>query len=99
MLSGRRMKYFVHAGLFSGCRCWLRDGAQSFENLFLLQGEWAGCPLFFLYMSDFGKDNQDPGVKEITALVGPVLDDFGYELVDVQFKREQHGKILRIVLS
>ncbi len=92
------MEILSTPGFFAGCRCWLRIGAQSFENLFLLQGEWAGCPLFFLYMSDFGKENQDPVVKEITALVGPVLDDFGYELVDVQFKREQHGQILRIVI-
>ncbi len=79
---------FVHGGLLACCRCWLRDGAWPFENLFLLQGEWAGCPLFFLYMSDFGKENQDPVVRAVSALVGPVLDDFGYELVDVQFKRE-----------
>jgi ribosome maturation factor RimP len=55
-------------------------------------------PAFFLYMSDFGKENQDPVVREVSALVGPILDDFGYELVDVQFKREQHGQILRIVI-
>ena len=49
-------------------------------------------------MSDFGKENQDPVISGVRTLVGPIVDDFGYELVDVQFKREQHGQILRIVI-
>ncbi len=49
-------------------------------------------------MSDFGTDNQNPVVQAVTALIEPVVDDLGYELVEVQFNREQHGQILRIVI-
>ena len=49
-------------------------------------------------MSDFGIENQDPVVRAVGALVEPVLDDLGYELVEVQFNLEQHGQILRIVI-
>ncbi|MDF1576824.1 MAG: ribosome maturation factor RimP [Desulfobulbales bacterium] len=37
-------------------------------------------------------------MQAVTALIEPVLDDLGYELVEVQFNREQHGQILRIVI-
>lgn len=49
-------------------------------------------------MSDFGVENQDPVVRAVTALVGPVVEDLGYELVEVQFNLEQQGQILRIVI-
>ncbi|MFN2366042.1 MAG: ribosome maturation factor RimP [Desulfurivibrionaceae bacterium] len=37
-------------------------------------------------------------MQAVTALIEPVVDDLGYELVEVQFNREQHGQILRIVI-
>jgi ribosome maturation factor RimP len=50
-------------------------------------------------MADFGIVKQEsPVVREIRALIEPVLEDLGYELVEVQLKREQHGQILRIVI-
>lgn len=49
-------------------------------------------------MADFGKENIDPVVAAISALAEPIIDDLGYELVDLQFKREQYGQVLRIVI-
>jgi len=49
-------------------------------------------------MADFGKENSDPVVEEVRAIAKPIVDDLGYELVEVQFKREQHGQVLRIVI-
>jgi ribosome maturation factor RimP len=49
-------------------------------------------------MANFGIENQDPVVRGVSALIAPVLEDLGYELVDVQFSREQHGYILRVVI-
>lgn len=34
----------------------------------------------------------------VTDLIKPVLDDLGYELVEVQFRREAHGQVLRVVI-
>ena len=49
-------------------------------------------------MADFGAKHNDPLVQEITALIDPFIIDLGYELVEVQFGREQHGQVLRIVI-
>jgi ribosome maturation factor RimP len=50
-------------------------------------------------MADFGIAKEEPPVvREIRTLIEPVLEELGYELVEVQFKREQHGQILRIVI-
>ena len=43
-------------------------------------------------------DNQDPIVQQVSELINPVLVDLGYELVEVQFRREQHGQVLRVVI-
>ncbi len=42
----------------------------------------------------------EPGDIEgrIAALVRPVVDDFGFELVEIVFRRENHGWILRLVI-
>jgi ribosome maturation factor RimP len=37
-------------------------------------------------------------VQAITALIEPVLNDLGYELVEVQFRREGHGQVLRVII-
>ena len=49
-------------------------------------------------MTDLGMEHQDPIVRDVTALITPVISDLDYELVEVQFKREQHGQVLRIVI-
>jgi len=49
-------------------------------------------------MSDFGIENQNPVARAVGVLIEPVLEEFGYELVEVQFNREQHGQVLRIVI-
>lgn len=36
--------------------------------------------------------------QQIHGLIEPVLTDLGFELVEVQFRREQHGQVLRIVI-
>ncbi|MEN8142542.1 MAG: ribosome maturation factor RimP [Thermodesulfobacteriota bacterium] len=43
-------------------------------------------------------ENLDPVVQQISELIDPVLVDLGYELVEVQFRGEQHGQVLRIVI-
>ena len=43
-------------------------------------------------------DNQDPIVQQISELISPILVDLGYELVEVQFRHEQHGQVLRVVI-
>lgn len=37
-------------------------------------------------------------VDEVTPLIEPVLADKGYELVEVQFRNESHGWVLRIII-
>ena len=49
-------------------------------------------------MTDFGVKHKDPFATEITKLIEPVITELGYELVDVQFRREQHGQVLRVVI-
>jgi ribosome maturation factor RimP len=34
----------------------------------------------------------------VATLIEPVLNDLGYELVEVQFRREAHGQILRVII-
>lgn len=36
--------------------------------------------------------------QQISELVEPVIADLGYELVEVQFRREQHGMVLRVII-
>ena len=49
-------------------------------------------------MTDFGVKHQDPLAEKITAVIEPAVTDLGYELVEVQFRREQHGQVLRVVI-
>ena len=37
-------------------------------------------------------------VAAVTELIEPVLEDLGYELVEVQFRREAHGQVLRVII-
>lgn len=42
---------------------------------------------------------ESPLVVRLTQLVAPVVDDFGCELVDLQFRREAPGWVLRLVID
>jgi len=42
---------------------------------------------------------ESPLVQRLTKLVGPVAEDFGCELVELQFRREASGWVLRIVID
>jgi ribosome maturation factor RimP len=35
---------------------------------------------------------------QVSELIEPVIADLGYELVEVQFRREQHGQVLRVII-
>ena len=37
-------------------------------------------------------------IEEVTRLVEPVVEDLGLELVEVQFRREKVGKVLRVII-
>jgi ribosome maturation factor RimP len=45
-----------------------------------------------------GGTYQQRVARAVTALVEPVLNDLGYELVEVQFRREGHGQVLRVMI-
>ena len=49
-------------------------------------------------MADGFMENLDPIVQQVSELISPILVDLGYELVEVQFRHEQHGQVLRIVI-
>lgn len=36
--------------------------------------------------------------EQVAKLVGPVLEELDYELVEVQYRRESHGQVLRIII-
>ena len=38
-------------------------------------------------------------LTQIQAMVDPILDDFGLECVDIEFKREAQGQVLRIFID
>lgn len=41
---------------------------------------------------------QDDVLKEVTDLVEPVVEDNGLELVDIEYRREPNGYVLRIII-
>jgi ribosome maturation factor RimP len=49
-------------------------------------------------MSDFGVEKPNPVARKVADLIRPVVEDLGYDLVEVQFNREQHGQVLRVVI-
>lgn len=42
---------------------------------------------------------ESPLVLRLTQLVAPVVDDFGCELVELQFRREAAGWVLRLIID
>ncbi|MBU0481491.1 MAG: ribosome maturation factor RimP [Proteobacteria bacterium] len=49
-------------------------------------------------MNDQGLIYKDHVEQQIAELAEPVLIDMGYELVEVQFRREAHGHVLRLII-
>jgi len=41
---------------------------------------------------------QERVAQQVSELISPVVADLGFELVDVMFRRESHGNVLRIVI-
>lgn len=41
---------------------------------------------------------QERIVREIAELIEPVVTDLGFELVEIVFRRESHGHVLRLVI-
>lgn len=54
-------------------------------------------PAFF-FMNNDGPIYNDHIEQEIAKLAEPVMIDMGYELVEVQFRRESHGQVLRLII-
>ena len=83
---------------------WSDEEISSFlpalENLFFTKGKWAVSPLFFLSatMTEESGTYQQGVIRAVVALIEPVLNDLGYELVEVQFRREAHGQVLRVII-
>jgi ribosome maturation factor RimP len=51
-------------------------------------------------MGDLGGEGMDQGIKErVSVLVSPILADLGMELVDLEYRREGHGWVLRLYID
>ncbi len=82
------------------CRLEFAAVPPAFENLFLFK-ESGPLARFFFYrgqMTETGGTYHERIAAAIEALIEPVVSDLGYELVEVQFRREQHGQVLRIII-
>lgn len=68
------------------------------RSLFL--GKWAFARFFYweIVMSD-NTATDSPLVKQLIQLAEPVVESFGLELADLQFCREAHGWVLRLMLD
>ncbi len=42
---------------------------------------------------------RNPIVSKLLEIIDPVLSDSGYELVDLEYRREQHGWVLRVFVD
>ncbi|MGV1099980.1 ribosome maturation factor RimP [Thiovibrio sp. JS02] len=45
------------------------------------------------------KNTEPPLLKKLTELIEPVVEDFGLELVELQFRREAPGWVLRLIID
>lgn len=66
-------------------------------KIFSCQGKVGRKPAFF-FMKNEEPTYQDHIEQQIAELSEPVLLDLGYELVEVQFRKEAHGQVLRLVI-
>jgi ribosome maturation factor RimP len=55
------------------------------------------CPLFLFFSQ--GPDMADPLNKRVEEIALPVLEELGLELVEVQYRREQTGWVLRLIID
>lgn len=58
------------------------------------------CPLFLFWQQMHRDQNEknEAVIRHLTALVEPVLADYALELVEVQFRRESGGWVLRLII-
>jgi len=70
------------------------------ENLFLPRKSGLYARFFFYQwcMMKTADAYHDRIARAVSELIGPVVADLGYELVEVQFRRESHGLVLRVII-
>jgi ribosome maturation factor RimP len=56
------------------------------------------CPLFFLIMAT-NTTQADILTNRLTILLEPMVTDLGLELVEIQFRREAAGWVLRLIID
>jgi ribosome maturation factor RimP len=56
------------------------------------------CPLFFLIMATEATQAEIL-IGRLTSLLEPVVTDLGLELVEIQFRRETSGWVLRLIID
>ena len=56
------------------------------------------CPLF-LFFNGKGPDMAETVIEQVEAIALPVLAELGLELVEVQYRREQSGWVLRLIID
>lgn len=49
-------------------------------------------------MAKSANSYQDRIAQQVSELISPVVADLGFELVEILFRREQHGNVLRVVI-
>lgn len=49
-------------------------------------------------MAKSANSYQERIAQQVSELISPVVADLGFELVEVLFRREQHGNVLRVVI-
>lgn len=87
-----------------GCAIILADKTTSQDSLW----EWAARPTLFVFAARFGaqdgrlprmRDNRHPVVRRIEAEVEQLLNDFGYELVQIKYGGEGGGRALTVLMD
>ena len=57
------------------------------------------CPLFFICETVMETEQQTAVHVRVAALVAPLIADLGLELFEIQFRREGHGWVLRLIID
>lgn len=70
------------------------------ENLFLPKESGLQARFFFYQrvMTMSANAYQERIAQQVTEVIAPVVADLGFELVEVQFRREPHGQVLRVII-
>jgi ribosome maturation factor RimP len=61
--------------------------------------EWALISPLFFYITMVEKKTPTDIAGRLTALIEPMIADAGLELVDLQFRREENGWVLRLIID